>query len=318
LKKQQRILIIKHGALGDMIFAHGAFQAIRTFHAQDHIVLLTTPPYKTLAEAMSLFDEVWVEDRPRPLKNPIKCWKLFQRLAKGKFDRVYDLQKSKRTRFYLKIMQSFFNPCPLWCSKHVGADFAYTDSHQNQLHIYDRHKKLLETAGIREVPTPHAEWLQSDIKQFQLPKKYFLFVPGCSPTQPHKRWPADRYGAIGNWLVDQGITPVIIGRSEEKEAILTIQKICPKAINLMNQTTLFDLGPLGRGAVGALGHDTGPMHIIAVTHCPSLLLFSYSSVPEHYAPRGFKTEVIQSNNLRDLSIDVVEENLASIIFSKRS
>jgi len=60
------------------------------------------------------------------------------------------------------------------------------------------------------------------------------------------------------------------------------------------------------------------MHIIAVTHCPSLLLFSYSSVPEHYAPRGFKTEVIQSNNLRDLSIDVVEENLASIIFSNRS
>ena len=313
MNKKQRILIIKHGALGDMIFAHGAFQAIRNFHAQDHIVLLTTAPYKDLTEAMNLFDEIWVEDRPRPLKDPLKCWQLFHRLAKGKFDRVYDLQKSKRTRFYLKIMQWFFNPCPLWCSKHAGADFAYTDPQQNQLHIYDRHKKLLETAGVLDVPSPNAKWLQSDIKKFHLPKKYFLFVPGCSPTQPHKRWPAENYGEVGQWLVQKGITPVIIGRSEEADAIQKVQKLCPDVISLMNQTTLFDLGPLGRGAIGALGHDTGPMHMIAVTHCPSLLLFSYSSIPEHYAPRGFRAEIIQKDKLTDLSTKDVKNKLQIMI-----
>jgi ADP-heptose:LPS heptosyltransferase len=309
MKNPMRILIIKHGALGDMIFAHGAFQAIRHFHARDHIVLLTSSPYKGLAEAMGLFNEVWIDDRRRPLTNPVQCWTLFRTLAKGSFDRVYDLQKSKRTRLYLKIMRWFFNPCPLWCSKHEGADFAYTNPQERNLHIYDRHKKLLESAGIKDVPNPHVDWLTANIQKLNLPKKYFLFVPGCSPTQPHKRWPAERYGAIGQWLVDQGITPVIIGRDDEAEAIQTIQSLCPKAISLMNQTTLFDLGPLGRKALGALGHDTGPMHMIAATHCPSLLLFSYSSIPEHYAPKGFKTEVLHKQNLQNITVEEVQEQL---------
>lgn len=258
---------------------------------------------------MGLFDDVWIDDRARPISQPFQCWKLFRTLSNGQFDRVYDLQKSKRTRLYLKIMQWFFKPCPLWCSKHTGADFAYTTPEQNQLHIYERHKRLLETAGIKDIPHPHVNWLESDIEKFHLPEKYFLFVPGCSPTQPHKRWPKERYGEIGSWLAKQGITPVIIGRSDEEEVIQTIQKLCPESMSLMNQTTLFDLGPLGRGAVGALGHDTGPMHIIAATNCPSLLLFSYSSIPEHYAPLGFKAHVLQKNNLRDVTIEEVQKNL---------
>lgn len=307
--KKRNILIIKHGALGDMIFAHGAFNAIRQHHPKDNLVLLTTSPYVGFTKAMGIFDEVWVDDRPRPLTNPMACWKLFKRLGDGRFDYIYDLQKSKRTRLYFRIMRWFFRPLPKWCSKFPGCHFAYTNPEQNNLHIYDRHAKLLETAGIKKVPLPDVNWMTSEISHFNLPKKFYLFVPGCSPTQLHKRWDAECYGEVGRFLVKQGITPVIIGRAEESDAIQKIQEICPEAISLKNKTTLFDLGELGRRAVGALGHDTGPMHIIAVTGCPSVLLFSYSSIPEHYAPRGFKAQVIHKKDLKDVSVEEVLEKI---------
>lgn len=311
--KKNKILIIKHGALGDMIFAQGAFQAICAHHKNDHVVLLTTSPYASLLEKMDLFDEIWIDDRPRPLVQLRACIQLFKKLFKGRFDYVYDLQKSKRTRLYFKVMKWFFKPMPKWCSKFEGCHFSYSDPGQKNLHIYDRHANLLSVAGINRVPVPDVSWMKADVSRFSLPEKYFLFVPGCSPTQLHKRWAPASYGSIAKILIAQGISPVLIGRDEEKDVLSAIQECCPQSINLINQTSLFDLAELGRHAVGALGHDTGPMHIVAVTHCPSILLFSYSSIPEHYAPRGFQAQVIHSHSLDDVSVEEVLEKIKPML-----
>jgi hypothetical protein len=45
----KRILIIKLAALGDFVQAFGPFAAIRAYHPESHITLLTTPPYVALA-----------------------------------------------------------------------------------------------------------------------------------------------------------------------------------------------------------------------------------------------------------------------------
>ena len=60
-----RILVIKLGALGDMVQAFGPFQAIRRHHGHAHITLLTTAPFAEFAMATGWFDEVWVDARPR-------------------------------------------------------------------------------------------------------------------------------------------------------------------------------------------------------------------------------------------------------------
>jgi len=44
---------------------------------------------------------------------------------------------------------------------------------------------------------------------------------------------------------------------------------------------------------------------VVVTGCPSVMLFSWSSIPKHYAPRGFKTEVIHENNLDNITVNQV-------------
>jgi len=42
MKKKENILIIKHGALGDLIQADGIFKSIRTKHKYANIVLITS------------------------------------------------------------------------------------------------------------------------------------------------------------------------------------------------------------------------------------------------------------------------------------
>ena len=57
------ILVIKHGAFGDFIMAEGAFRAIRTYHKNTKITLLTSTPFKALAEQSKYFDVVKIDDR---------------------------------------------------------------------------------------------------------------------------------------------------------------------------------------------------------------------------------------------------------------
>ena len=62
----EAILVIRLGALGDFVLSSGPFQAIRAFHPDAHIVLLTTAPYEELARAGGWFDEIWLEPAPTP------------------------------------------------------------------------------------------------------------------------------------------------------------------------------------------------------------------------------------------------------------
>src|SRR5580658_4703645 len=59
-----KILVIKLAALGDVVQAMGAASAIRAFHADAQITVLTTRPYAELLRQAPYFDEVWVDERP--------------------------------------------------------------------------------------------------------------------------------------------------------------------------------------------------------------------------------------------------------------
>ncbi len=83
----KRRLVIKLSALGDLVLATGAFQAIRAYHGDDHLVLLTTSTYEDFARASGYFDEVWIDSRP-PLWRFWSWLALGVRLRGGGFERL--------------------------------------------------------------------------------------------------------------------------------------------------------------------------------------------------------------------------------------
>ena len=93
----QRILIIKHGALGDVVLAMGTMKRLRELHPEAHITLMTMGMFVPMAEQLGVFDDFIVDNR-LPYWKLGATWRAVRSIVKGNFDVVYDLQESSRTR----------------------------------------------------------------------------------------------------------------------------------------------------------------------------------------------------------------------------
>jgi ADP-heptose:LPS heptosyltransferase len=302
----RRILVIKLGALGDIVLATGPFKAIRAHHPGAHITLLTTPPFADFLRPSGWFDEIWTEDRPK-LVEPGKWLALRRRLRASAFDRVYDLQTSDRSGWYFRLMGPGVRP--EWSGIAKGCSHPHANPQRDFMHSIERQREQLAMAGIDDVPDSDLSWVQADIARFNLPDRFVLLVPGGAPHRPAKRWPAARYSELAQHLAGQGAAPVILGGAAEADIAAAITAACPQAIDLTGRTDLSDIAALGRAAAGAVGNDTGPMHMIAAAGCPSVVLFSADSDPALTAPRGASVAVLRKETLAALPLDEVESAL---------
>ena len=298
---RRRILVIKHSAFGDFILALGAFKAIRTHHPDAHITLLTTAPYADLARKCGWFDAVEIDPKPTLLQ--WRAWLHLRRfITQNRFERVYDLQHSRRTHTYFRF---FGRRKPAWSGIAKGCSHPHRNPDRNAMHTLERQAEQLSDAGIAETPVPDLDWLDNDVTGFDLPTRIALLVPGGAPHRLDKRWPATRYGTLAATLVTRGLVPVLIGTSSESAEITTIAAAAPQSHNLLGQTSFGQIAALARRAAVAIGNDTGPMHLIAATDCPAVVLFSQVSAPTQTQPRGGAVTVIQRDALEALDPETV-------------
>ncbi len=304
---RERILVIRLGALGDFVLSLGPMAAIRAFHPEARITLLTTTPFTNLARAMPYCDEVWIDERA-PWWKPWRGLALARKLRRGRFRRVYDLQTSGRTARYWRAMGR-----PEWSGHASGASHAHLAADRDTLHTVERQKAQLRIAGIASVPAADLSWIAADTARFGVNEPYVLFVPGGSAHRPKKRWPAEKFTALARSFVRLGVAPVLIGGPAEAAAMDEIARHVPEGVNLCGQTSFEEIVALARGALGAVGNDTGPMHLIAAAGAPSLVLFSEESDPALCAPRpgaqGGKVAVLRKPDLVALSVSEVQNAL---------
>ncbi|MBT7777905.1 MAG: glycosyltransferase family 9 protein, partial [Rhodospirillales bacterium] len=163
----------------------------------------------------------------------------------------------------------------------------------------------LYCAGITGTPFPDLSWAQADTSRFGLSAPYALLVPGGAPHRPGKRWSASGYGALAQQLAEQNIQPVLLGTDAEKDILDEITTACPEAKNLCGMTDIAEIAVLGRDAIATVGNDTGPMHVLAISGAPSVVLYSYESDPVLCAQRGPAVKIIRRKSLSEVSVDDV-------------
>ncbi len=280
-------------------------QAIRRHHPRAHLALLTTPPFADFAKSTGLFDEI--ETNGRPAWWRIFGWaSLFGWLNGRQFQRVYDLQTSRRSSLYLDLFMP--NLRPEWSGIAWRCSHPHRNPGRDAMHTADRQREQLRVAGIGDAAGADFSFLTGDVARFDLPARFALLVPGGSPKRPAKRWPADRYAALARDLKGRGIVPVVLGGPDEVALADQIAR-AGEGLNLAGQTSLGDVADLARRAAGTVGNDTGPMHVIAGVGCPALVLFSAESDPALCAPRAPKGTppaiVLRRDNLATLDLDDV-------------
>jgi ADP-heptose:LPS heptosyltransferase len=306
----RRILVIKLGALGNVILSLGPFAAIRRHHSTAQITLLTTAPYAAWLATSPWFDDVWIDERAEWWDVP--GWlRLRRRLIDGGFDRAYDLQTSGRSSRYFQLLLPGHRPG--WSGIAHGCALPDRDPNRGRMHDTDRQFGQLRQAGVALREPADLSWSRGDIGQYALPRRFALLAPGSSPQRLMKRWPVDRYRELAVMLTAHGITPVIVGTVAERGLARAILDGAPAAMDLTGRTDLTQLTGLARAACIGIGNDTGPMHLIAAAGCPSVVLFSRDSDPALCAPSGHSVSVLRRPDLGQLDTTAVMDVLAATV-----
>ncbi len=310
----QRILIIKHSALGDMALAFGPMQAIRRAHAGAHLTLLTTRAFAGLAQASGIFDDVWIDERPK-IWRVAEVLSLRHRLREGRFERVYDLQTSSRTGWYFRLFWP--GPWPEWSGIAKGCSHPHRDPARDTRHVVEARAGQLADTGIEATPLSDLSWWRSDIAHLGLPLRYAVLLPGGAAHRPEKRWPAASFAETAVRLAAAGVTPVVVGATPEAAEARTIQNACAEAIGLIGRTSLLELGSVMRGAALVVGNDTGPMHIAALVGTPVVVLFGSDSDPALNRPRApasaWPPRILREKSLTDLPVSAVWREISDIL-----
>jgi ADP-heptose:LPS heptosyltransferase len=314
----ERVLVLKFGALGDVIQGFAAFAQIRAAHPNAEITLLTTPPYAAFVRASGLFDRVETDGRPKGIGPHIR---LFRRLRRARYDRVYDLQNSGRSKRYI---HGFWPRLPEWSGISPGASHRQTRPDRTALHNLDRTADQLNVAGIGppvgpgDAPPPDMAWAArigrgdraTAAEMFGLTPPFALLVPGASPVKPEKFWPAAAYGRLARALTERGVQVAVVGAKAEAPLAATVRETAPETLDLTGLTDLFQLAALGEEALLCVGNDTGPTHLIAYAGAPGLMLMSKVTDPNHCAPRA-AMGVIKVEDLAMLTPDAVLATLGA-------
>lgn len=307
------ILVIRLGALGDIFLCRDVFHAIREHHRGERIVFLTRPQFAGLARQMPWFDEVWADTGPRFWQ--VAQWLALRRRLRGAgFARVYDLQSNDRTAAYFRL---FGTPRTEWAGAIVGCSHRVPPFKPQRIHASDWFLQIAGAAGVLPAGPADLGWLNGPLEAFALPARFVVFVAGCAPHRPAKRWPTAHFARLAEHFLGAGLGVVLTGTGADQATLEEISGRVPAVLNLGGRTDIGQLAALARRTLAVVGNDTGPVHLMAAAGAPTLMLMSNESDPMAMGPRGREIGCLQVPALAELTADRVWRELPDQLPSLR-
>ena len=310
------ILIIKHGSLGDIAQACGAIQDISENHSNDEIYLLTTKPYVDLFKKNKNINEAILDKRLSRF-NIFYLYSLMKTIKKYKFSKVYDLQNSKRTTFYKRIL---FPKADLntWSSSETTLPSDSSKDEFDKKPVLDRFEYQLKTSGINTNHTifPDFSWSCSDISKIKSEyklEKYIILFPFASPHLTSKRWPY--YNDLINKITEKYNDTFKIVVAPGPNEINDAKKF--KALCILDNGKSLDISQLStliKNSSFVVANDTGPAHMTAHLGSKGLVLFGAHTTAYKVSIERENFKAVQVVDLNKLSAEKVFEKLSNELF----
>ena len=299
----ERLLVIKHGAFGDMVQGFDAFASLRQSLPDSRITLLTTPPYQQFLTASGWFDELIVDKRA-PTWNLAETWRIFT-LLRERWDKVIDLQCSKRTSGYSWVVSKK--------TRWFGTAPQASDPMPDLTGMTNRQRMLtaVSLAGANKIE-PDLSFLTSSARLkpcLGLTPPYAVILPSSSAAKPSKRWPVEHYIRLACALKSEGLQPVLSGTEVDRPITSAIAAACPMCLDLTGKPDLFLLAELASGAACVIGNDSGPVFLAARLNVPTVMLMGADTDPSMSAPYGEKAQWLKKDKLDQLSFDEVWKSI---------
>lgn len=301
IENPKRILIIKLGALGDVIMAEGVMRCIRQHYPKARITLMTEPLYARFMNKAPHFDEVL------PYKR-VARWHLASRravktrLKSENYDLVIDLQNSSHSRRFQSWLKDAFIS-----STSKYANIRYHRDASRNLPSREYLREQVETVGVDMSAGYFSDltWAAEDVShvlaQHKIKNSFALVVAGSAARHPQKRWPG--YSALIEELAARNIQAVTAPGPDEHDLCAGLP-----AIMLMDGDkflTLSQLVGLASHCEFVVGNDTGPTHMLAAAHSKGVALFGSNHSPAANTGISEIYQVIEKPTVKDISVQEV-------------
>lgn len=265
-----RILIIKLGALGDVVMATPLIGLIQGHHADGRCALLTSETFAPLFAGWPRLEVVAFPRRGVPAMLRAIRW-----IRRGTFARVYDLQSNDRSALLCAV-----SGIAVRAGNHPRFPYTHHPASpwQGQTHIFERMLEVLRAAGVEGEPGPPtlpATEAERALVRSWLHEQGLHHAPlivvhaGASPAHPEKRWPG--FARLCAALRDRGVATVAAGAAGD--AAINGELAAAGAIDATERFSLPQLVELGRYARAAVTNDSGPMHVLSCAGIPVYGLF---------------------------------------------
>ncbi len=290
IQNRNKILIIKLGALGDLIIATPLIDAIAKNHKKAEIFILTRKEHSSFFTKNHDVSIITINNSS--LRTFVSI--AFQ-LRKNLWEKIYDLQGNDRSRALV-----FFCNAKCKIGNHrFPNNFYLKEKWTRQTHIFYRMKNLLELEGIKHIQeTPLIKYGKNEVNKVDkwiashiLQGKFVILHAGSSKSRTEKRWPYFENLAVK--LHSAGYEIIWVGGNEEAE--LNSRLSDKVGINSTGLFNIHELAYIGRHASFAITNDSAPMHILSSSNIPVFGIFGPTDENLHYAV-GNKSRVISTDN----------------------
>jgi lipopolysaccharide heptosyltransferase II len=299
---EQRILVIKLGALGDLVLITPSLRLLRRRYPKAFISLLVDEPFYELALSLPFVDEVLVYHRSKSRGGLRRYLKLLSSLRQQGFDMTIDFQNIPKTH-----LLSFLSGTP----KRLGYDrgsfgFLLTSGakgHKDTLPPIQHQFRVLRCLGLgvghqdetlELNSSPKAQEVVSGwLGEKQVDSVFVTLSLSASHKWPTKNWDLDNYVELGKLTRDAypGVRFILIGTEKEKKIAAKFQKNFTDSdtLNLVGKTSINEMGEVIRRSQLVIAPDSAPLHMAAAFKVPALGLFGPTSAERHAPPNSKQT-----------------------------
>lgn len=280
----RKIAVVRVNALGDFIFSLPALEALRAAYPEAEIVLLAKAWHATfLKERPGPVDRVvvvppygGVGENPGYPENVAEVEAFFVAMQREHFDLAIQMHGGGR----------YSNPF----TRRLGArltigtktpDAVAPDRWMPYIYFQPeilRHLELVLLVGASPVVLePRLAVTSRDLDESlevvpERGKPLVALHPGAG--DPRRRWPAEKFAAVGDALAGAGAQVVITGTGDERETDeAVLNNMQASARNLCNRLSLGGLAGLLSRCRLVVSNDSGPLHLAGAVGAATVGLY---------------------------------------------
>jgi ADP-heptose:LPS heptosyltransferase len=302
IERPQRVAVFRALQLGDMLCAVPALRALRRGLPRSEIVLIGLPWAAEFARRFHDYLDGFIafpgfpglpEQPPRIRDLPAFLSEVHAR----HFDLALQMHGSGEVTNAIVELLGAKEAAGFYSPGHYipasGMFFPYS----NSLHEVERQLRLVELLGFpaqgTELQFPTLPDDTEDLPDLIEPgRPYVCLHPGSRSME--RRWPPERFAAVGDALAAEGYQVVATGAENEIPITRALAAdMSAPVLDLAGKTSLGGLAALLRGAKLLVSNDTGVVHIAAALNVPRVIIASDSNTAR-WAPLNKERQCVIS------------------------